>query len=406
MSAGFGDLRADSSGLHVDVRFLLENRSDDVWRRRDGFSLGWQLFEPEGGTSIAEGGRQDLGDELRPGEARAASVGVQLPEEDGRYRVYVSPLTEDGRHCWLDWPFVLLDAVVESGAARVERLEVTTLGALRRQGLAGRLMHAAGDPVLTLWRHRRLILSMARREMAARYRGSVGDLAWTVLHPLLLMLTYFFVFGVVLQARLGGDASRSGFALYFLAGMLPWLAFSEAVGRAPNAVLDNRSFVKKLLFPVETLTVSQAVAALATQGFAMAIFLMVLPATRGSIPATALWAPLLAVPQLLLTLGVCWFLAALGVYLRDLGQIIGFALTLLFFLTPICYPEASLPGWARPVLEKNPMSILVAAYRALLIEGRSPPLLPLAGLTAGSAVVFGAGYAWFQRLRRSFADML
>jgi lipopolysaccharide transport system permease protein len=249
-------------------------------------------------------------------------------------------------------------------------------------------------------------VSMARRELAARYRGSMGDVAWTILHPLLLMLTYFFVFGIVLKARLGGDDSRSGFVLYFLAGMLPWLPFSEAVGRSPSVIPEHRNFVKKLLFPVETLPVSQTVAALVTEGFALLIFLALLVAVRGAVPLTIGWLPALIVPQVLLTLGVCWFLAALGVYLRDLGQIIGFLLTLLMFLTPIFYPRESLPPWSLVVLNKSPIFVLVEGYRAALLDGRSPALVPLAGLWAVSLAVFFTGFAWFHRLRRSFADVI
>src|SRR5262245_51634994 len=246
MGAGFKDLNASASGRAVDVRFLLENRSDEVWRKRDGFCLGWQVFERGGTSYLAEGEWVEAGEQLAPGEGRTASVHVELPEEDGQYDVYVSPLSEDGWHYRAHWPFVLLSAVVEDGAARVEGIGVTTIGRLRRKGLGGRLLRGLAIPLTSLWGHRGLILSMARRELAARYRGSMGDVAWTILHPLLLMLTYFFVFGIVLKTRLGGDDSRSGFVLYFLAGMLPWLPFAEAVGRAPSVIPEHRNFVKKL----------------------------------------------------------------------------------------------------------------------------------------------------------------
>ena len=126
---------------------------------------------------------------------------------------------------------------------------------------------------------------MARRDILARYRGSFGDVFWTVLNPLLLMATYFFVFGIVLRRP---DQSRSAFALYFLAGMLPWLAFSEPVGRASYVILEYRNFVKKLVFPLETLPVNLVIAGAVTQVFAMAIFLVGLLAARGSIPLTVL----------------------------------------------------------------------------------------------------------------------
>jgi len=227
-----------------------------------------------------------------------------------------------------------------------------------------------------------------------------------VLHPLLLMLTYFFVFGVVLEARFGNDPSRSGFVLYFLAGMLPWLPFSEAVGRAPAVMLENRNFVKKLVFPVETLPANLAMTGLVTGLFALIVFLVLLLASRGAPPWTLVWLPALVTPQLMLTLGCCWFLAAAGVYLRDLGQIIGFALTLLFFLSPICYPESQIPAWALPVLSKSPLFALVEGYRSVLLEGRAPEWTRLAALWLGSAAVCVAGHAVFWRLRKSFADVI
>src|SRR2546423_14356594 len=107
--------------------------------------------------------------------------------------------------------------------------------------------------------------SMVRRDILGRYRGSLGGVFWTILNPLLLMVTYFFVFGMVLKAKFGNDPSRSGFALYFLAGMLPWLAFSEAVGRAPFVLLEHRTFIKKLLFPVGTLPVNMVLAGLVSE---------------------------------------------------------------------------------------------------------------------------------------------
>ena len=157
------------------------------------------------------------------------------------------------------------------------------------------------------------------------------------------MLTYFFVFGVVLRDRFDPHATWSSFALYFLAGMLPWLAFSEAAGRAPGVMLEHRNFVKKLVFAVETLPVNLVVAGLITELFAIVLFCVFLLAINHELPGALLWLPVLLIPQILFTAGVCWFLAALGVFVRDLGQIIGFLLTLWFFLTPICYPENKLP---------------------------------------------------------------
>ena len=229
----------------------------------------------------------------------------------------------------------------------------------------------------SVWTNRKLIASMVRRDILARYRGSFGGALWTFLNPLLLMATYFFVFGVVLQTKFGADTSPHDYVLYFLAGMLPWLPFSEAVGRSPYVVIEHRNFVKKLVFPLETLPVNLVISGVVTEVFALAIFFVSLLAIRGSVPVTVLWLPVLLVPQLLLAAGLCWFLSALGVFVRDLGQIIGFLLTVWFFMTPICYPEShALPPVAAHILEWNPILILVRGYRAILLEGKPPRSVP------------------------------
>src|SRR5258707_3547198 len=135
------------------------------------------------------------------------------------------------------------------------------------------------------------------------------------------MLTYFFVVGVVLRTRFPHDPSRSGFALYFLAGMLPWLALSEALGRAPVVMLEHRNFVKKLVFPVETLPVNLVISGLVSQIFGVALFLAGSYLARGYIPASIVWLPVLVIPQILLTAGLFWFLAPVRGFVPDLGHV-------------------------------------------------------------------------------------
>jgi lipopolysaccharide transport system permease protein len=188
--------------------------------------------------------------------------------------------------------------------------------------------------------------------------------------------------------------------------MLPWLAFSEAAGRAPTVMMEHRNFVKKLVFAVDTLPVNLVVSGLVTEIFGLLLFAIGLLLARGAVPASVVWLPALIVPQVLFTAGVCWFLGALGVFVRDLGQVIGFVLTLWFFLTPICYPEASLPTAALPLLTKNPMFVLVRGYRAIFLEGQAPVWGSLWKLWIVAAAVFILGHAWFYKLRRSFADII
>jgi lipopolysaccharide transport system permease protein len=257
-------------------------------------------------------------------------------------------------------------------------------------------------PALTVWRNWYLIRTMVRRDILGRYRGSFGGSLWTIINPLLLMATYFFVFGVVLNR---GDQSRTEFALYFLAGMLPWLAFTEAVGRAPSVMLEHRNFVKKLVFAVETLPVNLVAAGLVNEAFAVILYCIFLALIRHGLPLTIVWLPVLIVPQVLLTAGISWFLAALGVFVRDLGQIIGYFLTVIFFVTPICYEEKVLLARA-PWMSKSPIFILVHGYRAIFLDGTPPPFGPLWKLWLLAIAVAVVGHAWFYKLRKSFSDVI
>jgi lipopolysaccharide transport system permease protein len=411
MSAAYLDpqVMLEEPGGHSVARaeFRIRNDSTETWRAAEGFAIGYHLFDAGTGTLIVDGARTPLERDLKPGESTAVRLEFTLPPENGRYQVFLSPMREGV--CWYyerGWPFLEIEAASQNGAAHVERVRVSTRSGERRRRALRSVGRALVYPPLTLWRNRGLIRVMVRRDILGRYRGSFGGGLWTVINPLLLMLTYYFVFGVVLRSRFPGDPSRAGFVLYYLAGMLPWLAFSEAVGRAPTVLLDHRNFVKKLVFAVETLPANLAAAGLVSEFFAVLLFCGFLLAVRHGVPATVLWLPALLIPQLLFTLGLSWFLAALGAFVRDLGQTIGFILTIWFFVTPICYPEESLPAAAASVATRNPIYVLVRGYRAIFLESRAPAFGPLWKFWLLSAVVFVLGHAWFYKLRKSFADML
>src|SRR5512147_633748 len=268
MSATYHDLRVEpeAEGARLRVSFRIRNRSGEAWRGDDGFRFGYQIFDPETNAFIEEGQAVAPPRDIAPGETGTIEVGLQLPAVRGGYRVFVSPMVAGVRWKYTrGWPFVLLDSAVEGGRAAVVRSLVTTVSRLRREARRRALAKVFVFPFMSMWRNRGMMRSLVRRDILGRYRGSFGGAFWTLLNPLLLMLTYFFVFGIVLRARFSGDPSRSGFALYFLAGMLPWLPFSEAAGRAPFVMLEHRNFVKKLVFPLETLPVNLALAGLVTQ---------------------------------------------------------------------------------------------------------------------------------------------
>jgi lipopolysaccharide transport system permease protein len=408
MSARYLDPRVtvDPATRGVHAEFEIRNESGETWRAAEGFGIGYHLFDAETGTLIVDGARIAPEREVKPGEAAHVAMDFELPPENGRYQVILSAMREG--ECWYyerGWPFLLVEAGMSNGAAAIRRVRPSTHADLQR----AREWRAAGRafvyPFRTIWRNRGLIRVMVRRDILGRYRGSFGGSFWTIINPLLLILTYFFVFGLVLGGDFPEEPGRFGFALYLLAGMLPWLAFSEGAARAPSVVLEHRNFVKKLVFAVETLPFNLVMSGLVTECFAILVYCLFLLAAHHSVPWTLVWLPVLLIPQVMFTAGVSWFLAALGAFVRDLGQAIGFLMTIWFFITPICYPEGKLMQLA-PFLRANPLYILVRGYRAILLENRAPDFGPLWKLWVLSFAVFIAGHAWFYKLRKSFADMI
>jgi lipopolysaccharide transport system permease protein len=397
----------DTRNLRMECEIV--NNSSEVWSPENGWAAGFHLFDEPTGTLVVDGARIPLN--LAPSESKRLSFLIALPPEPGEYDIYVSLMREHVAWFYNEgWPFLLAHVnVAENGRASLKGWRVADRRAVARKRRLRSFARAFRLPLESIWRSRSLIRTMVRRDVLSRYSGSFGGAFWAVLNPLMLMLTYFFVFGLVLPNRFGNDTSRSGYAVYFLAGMLPWLAFSEAVGRAPFAMLENRSFIKKLVFPVETLPVNLVVSGLVTEFFGIILFVLALLLVRGHIPATVVYLPALAIPQILLTAGICWFLAALGVFVRDLAQINGYLLTVWFFLTPICYDEANLAKLPHAVVElltKNPIFVLVQGYRSVLLDARAPDWQALAWLTVASIAVFLLGHAWFYKLRKSFADLI
>jgi lipopolysaccharide transport system permease protein len=406
MRAEFSEVELRAEGPTLQLRVALENKSRETWKP-ENFFLGWQFFDPQTNFFIQEGEWTPLPNSVGPGETAAIKMSIVFPPEAGGYLIYVSPIQQpEGWAYERGEPFLRIEAQTSDGKVGLLSQSITTRRAQRARAFRQALPKFFSSPLQTIGNNHRLIRSMARRDILARYRGSFGDVFWTVLNPILLMATYFFVFGVVMRSRFGADKSPTSFALYFLAGMLPWLAFSEPAGRAPHVILEHRNFVKKLIFPLATLPVNQVLAGLVTEMFAAVVFLIALLLIRGAIPETVLWLPVLLIPQLLFTMGICWFLAALGVFARDLGQIMGFLLTLWFFVTPICYEEGHLPASAMVILRKNPIFVLVRGYRAIFLEHHAPEFLPVLKLWAVALVVFFIGHAWFYKLRKTFADVI
>lgn len=254
--------------------------------------------------------------------------------------------------------------------------------------------------------NRDLIRSMVRREVSQRYRGSFLGPFWAIITPAIQIIIFTVIFSGIFQARFGAESGQLGFAVYLFCGLLPWLAFGEAVQRSATVIRDNVNLVKRVVFPVETLPVNVALAALVQQLMGTIVLLAAAAALEKSFHPTVFWLPVLLLPQLLVTLGLAWLVAGLGVFLRDTGQIVQLLLMTWMYLTPIFYPESIIPERYAWLVKWNPMAPLIRNYRRILLEGRMPDWRGLAVTALFGAVCFVVGYWWFQRTRKAFADVI
>ncbi len=259
----------------------------------------------------------------------------------------------------------------------------------------------------SLWRHRELIAQMARREVIGRYRGSVMGLAWSFFNPILMLVVYTFVFSVVFKARWGtGSESQAGFAVVLFVGMIVYGLFAETVNRAPLLILSNVNYVKKVIFPLEILPVAGMGAALFHTIVSLCVLLAAILLINGSLAWTAIFFPLVILPLLIATLGIAWFLASLGVFVRDAGPTIIIITTAMMFLSPVFYPVSALPEKFQAWLMLNPLTFIIEQSRAIMIFGKLPDWSGLGIYTVVSLLLAWAGFWWFQKTRKGFADVL
>ena len=261
--------------------------------------------------------------------------------------------------------------------------------------------------VSSLWHNRFLIRTLIQREIAGKYRGSVLGLLWAFFNPVFMLLVYTLVFSVVFKTRWSvGSDSKSEFALVLFAGLIVFNLFAECIGRAPMLVLSNASYVKRVVFPLEILAWVTMGSAFFHASVSLLVWLVAYGVVIGMPHMSVLWMPLVVLPLVFLTMGVSWALASLGVYLRDISQLIGIVITTLMFLSPIFYPVTALPPDYQFLLFINPLTPIIQMTRDVLYWG-NPPNFTVLGLTfVVSAVVAWLGYAWFQRTRKGFADVI
>lgn len=252
-----------------------------------------------------------------------------------------------------------------------------------------------------------LIMQLGRREIASRYRGSVMGILWSLLSPMIMLVVYTFVFSVVFKARwgIGGD-DKASFAMNVFAGIIVHGFFAECVSRAPGLMLQYVSYVKRVVFPLWILPPVVLVSALFHSAISIAVLLVAQLLIQGFVHWQVIALPLVMLPLVLVVLGVSWFLTALGVFLRDIGQIIPVFITVMMFMAPVFYPVSALPEAYQGWLYLNPLTPAIEMMRALVLAGHLPSVgdyLLYFGLGLACALLGGL---FFRRTRRGFADVL
>lgn len=259
----------------------------------------------------------------------------------------------------------------------------------------------------SLRQHRGLIVSLIRRDVVGRYRGSALGLLWSFFNPVLMLVVYTFVFSIVFKARwTAGSDSKTEFALVLFTGLVVFNLFAECILRAPGLVLGNVNYVKRVVFPLEILPIVALGSALFHMAIGLVVWIVFYVIFFGIPPLTSLLFPLVLLPLLLMTLGLSWFLASLGVFLRDVGQVVGVMTTALMFLSPIFYPITTLPDQYRLLVQLSPLTITVESSRSVLVWGDGINWSEWGACLLASSVVAWLGFAWFQKTRKGFADVL
>lgn len=260
----------------------------------------------------------------------------------------------------------------------------------------------------TIWKHRHLIAQLSKRKIEERYRGSILGWTWSFATPLLMLAVYTFVFSEVFQARWGDldDSGPIGFAMNLFAGLIIFNVFSEVANQSPDLIPNNSNLVTKVVFPLPILSAVTVCAALFHASTSLAILVLFELISGHGIPGSILALPLAWMPGIAGFLSLSWVLSALGVFLRDLGQVMGVCTNLLMFLSAVFYPLSALPEQWLPLLKLNPLVVLIEQTRLTCIEGQLPGTSYVIGGLLFTTACCEIAFRAFQKASKGFADVL
>lgn len=252
-----------------------------------------------------------------------------------------------------------------------------------------------------------LIYQLTKREVSGRYKGSVLGIFWSFVNPLLMLSVYTLFFSVILRVRWGQqEHSQSDFALLLFVGLTLHGFIAECINRAPGLITGNVNYVKKVVFPIGILPIVSCASALFHWFISLVVLMLALLALGNGIPATFPLILLVMVPLILYALGISWVLASIGVYLRDVSQVVGVFTQILLFMSPVFFPVANIPEDYRPLFLANPLTTIIEQARAVVVYGQVPDWKPWVTQVVVAAVVCLLGLVWFRRTRNGFADVL
>lgn len=258
-----------------------------------------------------------------------------------------------------------------------------------------------------LWQQRDLLQSLAWRDIASRYKGSSAGLLWAVITPLLLLAIYTAVFSGIFQARWGQSGGPLEYALQLFVGLTVHGLAAECLNRGPLAMINNVSYVKRVVFPLHLLPIITLSSALFHFIISLIILVLFYIVAKQQLPLMGLlYTPFILLPYIVGLLGVSFFLSGLGVYFRDITQVMGLLTTILLFLSPVFYPASMLPERLQTVFMLNPLTLVIEQLRAVLLDGGSPDWLALALYSVAACLVLAAGAWSFKKMRGGFADVL
>jgi len=258
-----------------------------------------------------------------------------------------------------------------------------------------------------LLRNRELLWELVKRDFIGRYKGSMLGVVWSLFNPLLMLAIYTFVFSMAFKARWGvGEESKVAFAIVLFSGMIIHSFFAECLNRAPSIIISHPQYVKKVVFPLEILPWMSLFSALLHFLVSFGVLLGFCLLAGVTVHIGVLMTPIILFPLILMILGFSWAFASLGVYLRDLSQVISMVSTISLFLAPVFYPIDALPETFRALLIWNPITLPIIQLRDLMLWGKPLQWQDWVISLAIGASICQIGYWWFQKSRRGFADVL